>query len=160
MGTGRDRSSGGGRISPSTLPGGRQATGPAERQKLPGCSRPMLRCPGDAPWGVCSPPLQTPNPKQSLRGGDGPSGLSRALSNAGGQLRASGQALVGIPRAEPVFRSRLLLSQGNGTLQKCLHSPVLGIQQTHRGREVRAWVCCNINALSVPVLRSPGPVPL
>lgn len=42
-------------------------------------------------------------------------------------------------RAEPVFRSRLLLSQGNGMLQKCLHSPVLGSRQTHREREVRAW---------------------
>lgn len=72
-------------------------------------------------------------------------------------LIASGQGLVGIPRAEPVFRSRLLLSQGDD--REVSLQPVLGSCQTHREMVARAsGLCCKANALPMSVHRSPQPV--
>lgn len=126
--------------------------GPSELQKPPGhSSRAMLQCLGNAPWDVHCPPLQSPKP-----------GVLEALMclvKCRRTLTASGQALVGIPRAQSVAGSRLLLSQGNGTLQKCLHSLVLGSWQTQNEREVRARVPLQ-GQQPMPMCCSPQLVPL
>lgn len=103
--------------------------------------------------------LQTPN--RALRVVRWPFGAVLCPLKCWRLLKASRQGLVGIPRAGSGFRSRLPLFQGNGVLQKCLHSPVLGSRQTHWEREVRALaLCCEASALPVSVHRSLCPVPL